>query len=378
MASSAIFYYCVITDELVNVVASDSTASQLLRDAIRRVAVGPNRGRDINAEEAAQIMEAVLKRQVDDLEAAIFFIALRMKGESADEYRGLFTALQATVEAAPVAVDSLYCLADPYNGYQRFLPVTPFVPAVLAACGLPTLLTGVETVAPKHGLTAHKVFLLAGISVTAAPGTTASNIEQAGWGYLDQARFAPDLYALVDLRHRMVKRTALTTLERILMPLRAAQHTHLVLGYVHKAYPEIYSRLAQQAGYASILLIKGREGGLMPALNKPLRNIYCDIDSKDQDLQEQSPGDLLPEISAAAKSPSPSGDSSNDAQQCLELGLDALGGAENPLRNSLLVTAAQILLQHSQANSLAAAVEKVQNCLDNGSAQTRFQRLMKT
>ncbi|MEM7358602.1 MAG: anthranilate phosphoribosyltransferase [Pseudomonadota bacterium] len=357
--------------------SSETSASMLLRDAIRRVAVGPNRGRDISAMEAEQIMQAVLQQRVDDLETALFFIALRMKGESEAEYQGLFSALQASVDTELVKVDELYCLADPYNGYQRYLPVTPFLPAVLAACGSAALLTGVETVAPKHGLTAHKVFLRAGISVTLSSNQAARSIEQVGWAYLDQSRFADELFALVDLRHRMVKRTALTTLERLLMPLRAEQLTHLALGYVHRAYPEIYTRLAQQAGYASLLLVKGREGGLMPALNKPIRNIYSRFDGHDAAFSEESGPDMPAELIGDTSTLAASGNVAADAEQCLELGWAALGGEKNAMRNSLVASAAQIVSRSPQFNSFSAAVEKVQNCLDNGSAQTRFESLTK-
>ena len=47
-------------------------------------------------------------------------------------------------------------LADPFDGYVRNVSMTPFIPAVLAACGLNSVMHGVETVGPKHGVTAHR------------------------------------------------------------------------------------------------------------------------------------------------------------------------------------------------------------------------------
>ena len=226
----------------------ESNSNDLIREVIKRVAVGPGRGRDISRRQAEQVMTAILNEKVDAVQTAVFLIALRMKGESLDEFAGLFFALQQSVSKAIVPIPELVCLADPFDGYLRSVPMTPFVPAVLAACGLPAIMTGVESVGPKHGLTAHRIYRLAGIEPQSDVREAASRLEGVGWAYLDQSQYAPQLHGLIELRDRMVKRTAITTLERLLMPLRAQGKTHLVLGYVHNAFPEIYSKIARQAG----------------------------------------------------------------------------------------------------------------------------------
>jgi len=137
-------------------------------------------------------------------------------------------------------------------------------------------LHGVESVGPKYGVTAQQVYKRAGADVNLDVEQASACLEQNGCCYLDQSQYAPKLHGLNDLRGRMVKRSALTTLERILCPVMGSKSTKLALGYVHKAYPEIYSKMAFQSGYDSVLLFKGVEGGLAPALNKPLRRYLFD------------------------------------------------------------------------------------------------------
>ena len=358
----------------------NSSSQELMRSVIQKVAVGPNRGRDISFDEAEKAMNAILQGQIDDVQTAVFLIALRMKSESLDECAGIFKAMQSSVSTIQAEVDELMCLADPFDGYVRHLPMSPFLPAVLAACGMPTLMHGVETVGPKHGVTACKVYKLAGINVEQDTSDVADSIASLGWGYLDQSQYANSLYSLNRLRDTIVKRTVITTLERLLMPIKAKNNTHFVLGYVHKAYPQIYASIAQLAGYDSALLLKGVEGGLTPALNKPLRRYYFDSDSfadtefaSAEEVEKHKQVielELYKEAQVAAQQSSSQGKLA--VEETLSLGLEVLAGVHCPARDSLCLAAGQILWAHNHADNLIQGVEKVSACLDEGKAKIMF------
>ncbi len=348
----------------------------LVRDAISRIAVGPSRGRDISSIEAEQIIGGILDNQVDPVQAAVFLIALRMKGESIDEFSGLFKGMQLRVQQKKADVAKLFYLADPYNGYSRHYPCSPFLPAVLAALGLPTVMSGVESVGPKHGITAHKVLRLAGVDANQSVSEAVTSIESHGWAYLDQSQYLPGLSRLHKLRDKIVKRTAVTTLERVLQPIITSGETNLIIGYVHKAYPEIYSQIANQANYTSSLLIKGVEGGIVPALNKPIRRIYRRFNSNSRaDPYEQSPE--VPEHLLSRQATVPITDKDSEIERTVELGLDTLSGRQGVFRKSMVVSAAQIVEVYTPSLSFAEAVEKVEHCLDNGAALAKFQSLVK-
>ena len=353
---------------------SNLSPEQAMREAIQSIAVGPDRGRDIEREHAAKVMSSIIGGDADIIQAAVFLIALRMKRESMGEFLGILDALSASIKPIVASVDELLVLADPFDGYLRNATITPFIPATLAACGLNSIMHGVETVGPKHGVTAHKVYRLAGITTDSSASSIADNLASSKWGYIDQRQYAPGLFALQGLRDRIVKRTALTTIERLLMPIKARSATHLVLGYVHKAYPEIYATLAKNAGYQNILLLKGVEGGLAPALNKPLRR-YCfkselpaSIDAEKQLIESQA----FFNCSSAAHAMDVNLD---PVEQCLSNGLATLAGKPSTSRDSLTLASAQILIAHKRNLNLADAVKTVQACLDDGSALRCFNAL---
>ncbi|HSJ97106.1 MAG TPA: anthranilate phosphoribosyltransferase, partial [Myxococcota bacterium] len=108
-----------------------------MHSILKRIATGPELSKDISREEACAGMRAILDRRVDPVQAGIFLIALRMKRETDDENRGMLDAIREATLRATAAVDDVVDIADPYDGFVRTLPAAPFLPALLAACGIP-------------------------------------------------------------------------------------------------------------------------------------------------------------------------------------------------------------------------------------------------
>ncbi|MDX1376660.1 MAG: hypothetical protein R3357_13920, partial [Burkholderiales bacterium] len=245
-------------------------SSALMDSILKRIATGPELSKDISREEAREGMRLVLEGGVDPVQAGVFLIALRMKRETDDENRGLLEAIREATQRATAPVDELLDLGDPYDGYNRTLPAAPFLPAVLAACGVASVSHGVQCMGPKYGVTHRQVLAAAGMPVDLSPQEAAARLGDAriGWAYVDQKAFCPKLYALAHLRTLIVKRPAITTAEVLAGPLRGRRRTHLVTGYVHKPYPRIYALLARHAGFDSALIVRGVEGGVIPGLTQ--------------------------------------------------------------------------------------------------------------
>ena len=344
-----------------------------IKQAIGMVAVGPGRSKDITENAAYEIMQQILSGDIDEIQAAVFLIALRMKGESLAELKGMFEAIQPSPTGLAVDHPKLHCIAEPFNGYDRYMSLSPFLPCVLAACGVPTLIHGVADLGPKFGLTPGAVFHGAGINTNIQLEDAREAINQYGWAYIDQSVYAPQLAKLIPLRNKIIKRTALHTIERLLLPIRGAKSTKLVLGYVHKAYPSLYYELAMLAGYDECLLIKGVEGGVLPALNKPLRFWHGSREGFEKNDYEHS--FISNATFAAIKMDS---DSNREEKQTgvLSAGVQVLSGERGWHRNSLVLAASTILCQNDQQLSVGAAVEKVKECLDNGNAMWHFQKVV--
>jgi anthranilate phosphoribosyltransferase len=359
----------------------------LMRSCIQKVATGPEFSKNLPFAEARAAMRHILTGNPDPVQAAVLLIALRMKRETDEENAGVLQAILDTMQPVTADVDDIIDVADPYDGYTRGLPVSPFLPAVFAACGLPAVSHGLEAVGPKYGVTHRKVLRAAGIDVDRDPQAAAALIADPaiGWAYVDQKHSTPRLHDLIPLRTRMVKRPVLTTVETLTGPVRALARTHLMTGYVHKAYPVVYARLARHAGFASAAIIRGVEGGVIPSL-KQAAKVFCYHDGGAEYPREIHPGMIgieqatravpLPQdiVAAAAESDTAATviDCTAAAQAAAAAGLAALRGTPGAARDSLIYGAAIMLHHLRRQGSLRDAAATAAAAIDSGAALAHF------
>jgi len=364
-------------------------SSALMSSILKRIATGPELSKDISREEACAGMRLVLDGEVDPVQAGVFLIALRMKRETDDENLGMLEAIREATRSATAPVDEVLDIGDPYNGYNRTLPASPFLPPVLAACGVAALSHGVERMGPKYGVTHRQVLRAAGLAVDLTPEQAAARLGDpgVGWAYVDQKAFCPKLYALAGLRTLIVKRPAITTAEVLAGPVRGRLKTHLVTGYVHKPYPRIYALLARHAGFDSALLVRGVEGGVIPGLRQTGKVFYYHDRGEEQSM-EFAPADLgidqpvrAPQIPAGLAHEAGEGDEAAAARDtaavakaAAEAGMAALAGQPGPTRDSLVLGAALCLWHLGRHDSLESAAHAVRAALDSGRASERAQR----
>ena len=355
-----------------------------MRHCIQKVATGPDYSKDLSFEEARDVMRVILEDHPDPVQTAILFIALRMKRETDEENRGILQAIIDSSEQVVAEVDELVDVSDPYDGYARGVPVSPFLPAVLASLGINAVSHGLEVVGPKFGATHHRVLKAAGLDVSLSVADGAKQVSEIGWAYLDQKQFAPGLNQLMGLRERMVKRQVLNTVESLIGPVRGRQKTHFMCGYVHKAYPPIYASLARQAGFDTAMFVRGVEGGTIPSLQQQGRLFFYhegselaqrDLSPSDVGIKAESRAVPLPEGLPAvtvADSISLPVDGEALAAVSAKMGLAALAGEKGLMRSALIYSASIAMTHLKRVETMSEAAEQVRVALDNGLALEVF------
>jgi len=366
----------------MTLLAGPADAQALMHSILQRIATGPEMSKSISETDARGGMRAVLNAQVDPVQAGIFLIALRMKRETDDETLGVLQALLEVTHTVIASVDELLVLSDPYDGCKRMLPSSPFLPALLAACGVPAITHGVETLGPKFGLTARQVLRAAGQAVGLSVAEAAERVADPGigWAYVDQSSYAPQLHALTQLRNLIVKRSVLNTVEIAIAPIRGRRKTHLVTGYVHKNYPRIYALLARAAGFNSALIVKGLEGGVIPSLQKSARLFYYrgQTELESIEVDPASLGSHYTERAARAPHAAPMASEAADpkslARAAADRGMETLDGKPGPMRDALAFGAGLCLWHIGRYASVSDAVEEPHGVLTSGAALGRLAR----
>jgi len=388
--------------------------TQNLKPVLQKIATGPHLSKDLSEQEAYDAMQSILRGEVHDVQSAIFFIALRMKRETADELVGVFRAILDDAPCVNIKAPSLVTLADQYAGYARGLPASPFIPAVLSALGVPSVTHSPTAMSPKYGLTPLSVLKAAGVVPHSSLENATSTLEKnAGWVLMDQSVVTPALTTLNALRDLMVKRPFLSTIECCVQPFQAERTNTLVTGYVHKAYPPIYAMCADVANFSNAVFVRGVEGGVVPSLAQVSR--FFPWQSDDRTRTQPSSSDhasgqpmntikvtpfddiVLNEEPIDPKAlrieqsertvPWPDCDVSDHAaaaNECAEMGMNALQGEAGLMRDAIRLGAAVAYRAHQLSseqyasasgaqNSLNTALESVDAVLRAGEAWRRFE-----
>lgn len=190
-------------------------------------------------------------------------IGQRMNRETYDEARGYLDAAFDPSGVVELNVGSLTHFGEPYDGSKRYFRPTLFVAAVRAALGRPTVLHGVDGMPPKWGVTDEQILKALGANVDLSLDQAGGLIEnpRVGFSYVSQRIFSPAAYASRELRTHIGKRPPWAATEKAQQLFTCPGENHMVVGYYHPGYEDMFLKLAADRGLHSCLVVKGMEGG---------------------------------------------------------------------------------------------------------------------
>ena len=207
--------------------------------------------------------------------------ALRVRYETADEYEGLLSSMQATLEKPfrqPVpSGEPVLQIAEPFDGVDHSYLITPLLARFVQAKGYrvvnmvgrnsgPKLVNNVWDLARESGGT----FLHGNKELTEAK-------PDLGW-FVDQKDLSSAVDRWVELRREIIKRPFLSTLEKFLNPAVARI---VISSAFHPPYGEKMATAAERAGFpGSIVVRNGMEGTIAFPLKRAVK-ILCSARQSD-------------------------------------------------------------------------------------------------
>lgn len=248
---------------------NDNTAenqTERMKGYLGKVATGPEMGKNLTEAEAEDALTLILRGAVSPVRAAVFLIATRMKRETLEENIGFWKALDRTTVKHQVNIDRLLQVADPFDGFDRVPYFGFYAIPVIAAMGLPAYGHSTISLPPKFGVTFEDI-LHRHYQVPLDTSQRRQLIEDHRFGYLSTRQTHPALEALRGLRVEIVKRTMLSTFEKMLQPLKAKTN-YLATGFFHKGYEEPMFAAGRLSGFDTILAGNGMEGTTLYGAHK--------------------------------------------------------------------------------------------------------------
>ncbi len=248
---------------------------------IKEIGRGARGAKALDRAQAADLFGQVLDGQVTDLEIGAFCVAMRIKGETAEEMCGLLDAVHARITAIPACANGQPLIVLPsYNGARKLPVLTPLLALLLAREGLPVLLHGMRTEARR--VLASDVLEALDIPALTAP----QSIAPGSVAHIGTAVLLPGLARLLAVREVIGLRTPGHSVAKLMNP--CAGPALVVSSFTHPEYFDILSGTFATLG-AHALLSRGLEGEVAA---DPRRTPRYDafIGGTHQLLQDQQPG----------------------------------------------------------------------------------------
>ena len=218
---------------------------------IREIGRGKQGARHLSREQAAELMGQVLDGKVTDLQLGAFCIAMRVKGETAQEMAGFLDATSTRLNTLPTSDGRPTVVLPSYNGSRRLPVLTPLLALLLAQKGIRVLVHGGNTEDSRVS-TADVMQALDLPLLNSVRALQANEI-----AYVPTEVLCPGLWQLLQVRRKIGLRNSGHSLVKLMNPV--AGPALLVASYTHPEY-EASMLHTLQLTKAHAMLLRGTEG----------------------------------------------------------------------------------------------------------------------
>jgi len=220
--------------------------SQYLKDIGR----GKEGARSLSRAQAADLMGQLLDGTLTDLEIGAFCLAMRIKGETAQEMAGFLDATEPRLARVPAGAQPLVVLPS-YNGARKLPLLTPLLGLLLARRGLAVLMHGTATEDARVPAQA----VLAALSIE--PLQQVRAIAAGELAFAPTALLCPALEQLLAVRRVVGLRNPAHSLVKQMNPSQG--RAFIVASHTHPEYAVSMAAVFAEMR-SSGMLLRGTEG----------------------------------------------------------------------------------------------------------------------
>jgi anthranilate phosphoribosyltransferase len=218
---------------------------------IKEIGRGKQGARDLNREQAAELMGLILDGQVEDLQLGAFCIAMRVKGETAQEMAGFLDALESRQRHIINPSQAPIVVLPSYNGSRRLPLFTPLLAKLLCDQGLRVIVHGGNTEDTR--VATQGVMNDLGMSSLSHPRP----LQSGEAVFIPTDVLCPGLWRLLQVRRSLGLRNSGHSLAKLMNPVRGCGL--LVTSYTHPEYEEAMLQTLQLK-QSHAMLLRGTEG----------------------------------------------------------------------------------------------------------------------
>jgi anthranilate phosphoribosyltransferase len=323
-------------------------------------------GRDLSAPEAGGAMTAVLTGDATSAQIAGFLVALRAKGETAEELAGLLDAALEAATFVPLTPDERAVTIDIVGtggDGSHSINVSTMAAVIASAAGAPVCKHGNRSASSKCGTA--DVFELLGVAVEQSAAGVAACVREAGIGFCFAPMFHSAFRFAGPTRRELGVPTAFNLLGPMANPGRVRRQ---LIGVADPRFAEPMVQALRRQGLTRAWVVHGE--GLDELTTTGVSRVLAltdgeieefTVDPRDLGLACATPADLrggAPEENALAVR-------------------RVLAGDRGPHRDIAVLNAAAGLVVAGMVDDLATGLELAAAAIDDGRAQATLEALVR-
>jgi anthranilate phosphoribosyltransferase len=320
-------------------------------------------GRDLSREEARDVMGEIMRGEATPAQIGGFLVALRLKGETADEIAGCAEAMRAHVLAVRPKRDDLVDTAGTGGDGAGTFNISTAAALVAAAAGAAVAKHGNRAVSSASG--SADVLEALGFVLELPANRIERSIDELGFGFLFAPSHHPAMRHAAPVRRELAARTVFNVLGPLTNP--AGARAQVVGVYAPELVPTIATVLGS-LGARRAFVVHGAGG--IDELSPAGPNLVCEvvggkvrrreIDPRDFGVPRCRPKDLA------------GGSPEDNAATVHEI----FAGARGPKREAVLLNAGGAIAAGGHAKDLEEGYRVAAKALDSGGAAARLEELI--
>jgi anthranilate phosphoribosyltransferase len=315
-------------------------------------------GRPLSREQAREVMDEIMRGEATQAQIGGFLIALRLKGETADEIAGCAEAMRDHVLPVRPERDDLVDTAGTGGDGASTINISTAAAIVAASAGAGVAKHGNRAVSSASG--SADVLEALGFQLEQPPERIAQSIDELGFGFMFAPAHHPAMRHAAPVRRELAARTVFNVLGPLTNPAGARAQ---VIGVYSPSLVRTLAEVLAQLGARRAFVVHGAHG--IDELSPAGPNDVCEV--VDGEVRERviDPIDLgIPRCDPAELR---GGSPAENAQAIREV----FAGADGGRRNAIILNAAGAIAASGHAEDLRDGVEIARLAIDSGAATQR-------
>ena len=320
-------------------------------------------GHDLDRARTRAVMDEIMRGQATPAQIGGFLVALRAKGETADEIAGCAEAMRDHVlPVRPTRRDLVDVVGTGGDGARTF-NISTAAGIVAAAAGAAVAKHGNRAVSSASG--SADVLEALGFRLEQAPERIARSIDELGFGFMFAPVHHPAMRHAAPVRRELGTRTVFNILGPLTNPAGARAQ---VLGVYAPALVRTVAEVLAQLGAERAFVVHGFAG--IDELSPAGPNAVCEIVAGEARERVIDPAELG--IAPCDPAELTGGDPAENAAAVRRILTGEERGAK---RDAVLLNAAGAVAAAGRAADLAEGLERVRAAVDSGAAAERLEAL---